>query len=387
MPQHFDAIVLGLGGFGSAAFEHIARRGKRVVGIEQFDIAHDRGSSHGETRIIRKAYFEHPDYVPLLLKSYDLWRELERDSGRKLLHQVGLLIAGPRDGEAVAGARLARSLHGVPLDDVTAAEVVRRFPGFRVPEGFDAVFEPDAGFLEVESCVRAQVERGVRAGGEVRTQERVVSWRSDGSTVRVVTDRDEYHANSSVIAGGAWAGQLLADRKLPLSVVRKPVMWCPVRSLAYDIVNGTPTFYFETPSGAFYGFPSLDGRSLKVAEHTGGSPVTDPANVDRRLHPDDVSPIAAFVRDCLPEVDPRPLRHSVCLYTLTPDHHFLVDRHPQFPNVAIAAGFSGHGFKFTQVLGQALADLAMDGATPLPIGFLGLSRLAIPTQSCSAASS
>jgi len=387
MAQDFDGIVLGLGGFGGAVFEHIARRGQSVVGIERFEIAHDYGSSHGETRIIRKAYFEHPDYVPLLLRSYELWRGLERDCGRALLHQVGLLIAGPPQGEAVAGARLARSLHGVPLDDLPPAVAATRFPGFRIPAGFDVVFEPDAGFLDVENCVRAQVERGVRAGGTVRTGERILSWESNGTTVRVVTDRDEYRARCAVIAAGPWTGELLVDLHLPLNVVRKPVLWCAVRSPAFDVANGAPTFYFEMAEGAFYGFPSLDGRTLKLAEHTGGQPVADPANVDRNLHPDDVAPVAGFIETCLPDLNPQPVRHSVCMYTLTPDHHFIVDRHPRFPNVAIAAGFSGHGFKFTQVLGEALADLAIEGATKLPIDFLGLGRLAIPIQSCSAASS
>jgi sarcosine oxidase len=373
-PEHFDAIVIGLGGFGGAAFDQLARRGLRVAGIEQFEIAHDRGSSHGETRIIRKAYFEHPDYVPLLLRAYDLWRELEHDSAARLVHQVGLMIAGPAGGEAVPGARLARQLHGVPLEDVSTSDAAGRFPGFRIPDGSEIVFEPDAGFLEVEKCVRAQVERGIRAGGVARTNETVRRWSSDGMTVSVETDRGQYRAERAVIAAGPWAGGVLRELNLPLRVKRKPVVWWPVRSNVYDQSRGAPTFYFEQGEHAFYGFPSTDGTTVKLAEHTGGETVDDPSTVDRTLREDDVQPLATFIRECMPELHDRPARHSVCLYTLTPDQHFIVDRHPGFPNVAIAAGFSGHGFKFTPVIGQALADLVIDGATRLPIGFLGLSR-------------
>jgi sarcosine oxidase len=374
MAEHFDAIVIGLGGFGGAAFDQLARRGLNVVGIEQFGVAHNRGSSHGETRIIRKAYFEHPDYVPLLLRAYDQWSDLERDFGRRVLHQVGLMIAGRPDGEAVAGARLARQLHGVPLEDVSRQDAGHRFPGFRIPEEFDVVFEPDAGFLEVENCVRAQVQRGVRAGGFARTNETVRRWSSDGATVRVETERGEYLAERAVIAAGAWAGAVLRDLRLPLEVKRKPVVWWPVRSNVYEVSRGAPTFYFEQGAQAFYGFPSTDGVTLKLAEHTGGDMVDNPATVDRALRDDDIRPLTAFIRERMPEVDDRPVRHSVCLYTLTPDRHFVVDQHPLYGNVAIAAGFSGHGFKFTPVIGEALADLVIDGETRLPIGFLGLNR-------------
>lgn len=374
MPLRYDAIVIGLGGFGGAAFDHLARRGLKVVGIEQFGIAHDRGSSHGETRIIRKAYFEHPDYVPLLLRAYDLWHELERDCGRQLLHQVGLMIAGRPEGEAVSGARLARKLHQVPLEDVSRQRVRDRFTGFRIPDELDVVFEPDAGFLEVENCVRAQTERGIRSGGVASTNELVHRWSSDGATVRVETDRAEYLAEHAIIAAGAWAGAVLRDLRLPLTVMRKPVVWWPVKTNVYDIACGGTTFYFERGDRAFYGFPSTDGSTLKLAEHTGGETAGDPSRVDRSLREVDVQPLAAFIREHMPDLEDHPIRHSVCLYTLTPDHHFIVDRHPRYPNVAIAAGFSGHGFKFTPVIGQALADLAIDGHTRLPIGFLGLSR-------------
>ena len=374
MPETFDCIVLGVGGFGSGALYHLARRGARVLGIEQYGVAHDRGSSHGETRIIRKAYFEHPDYVPLLLRAYDLWRELEAESGRDLMRLRGLMLAGLPEGEAIAGARLSARQHGLQIEDLTATDAAARWPGFRFPEEFAVVFEADAGYLAVEECVRTHVERAVARGAVVRTGETVTGWTDDGRTVRVTTDRGKYESLRLVVAAGAWAGRLLRDLSVPLSVVRKPVFWHSSPTADYDASRGTPAFYLDTPEGAFYGFPRLDGQTVKVAEHTGGDAVQDPGRLDRVTTDADHSRVRAFVERMMPQLDPRPVRSSVCMYTLTPDRHFLIDRHPRHPNVVFGAGFSGHGFKFTSVLGAALAELALDGRTELPVQFLSVSR-------------
>jgi sarcosine oxidase len=389
--ETYDCIVLGVGGFGSGTLYHLARRGARVLGIEQFAVGHDRGSSHGETRIIRKAYFEHPDYVPLLCRAYDLWRDLERKTGRTLLHQAGLFIAGKPDCESVSGTLLAARLHRLPIEKLTPVEAARRFPGHRFPDDFSIVFEPEAGYLEVENCVVAHVEAAARSQAQLRTKETVMHWESDGSQVTVRTDKATYRAASLVITAGPWAGQVLAQlggkqsgEKMSTSVavgwqqlfqvVRKPVFWFAAGH-KYDRSRSSPTFFYETSAGQFYGFPRIDGRSIKVAEHTEGDPVADPLAVDRDQHANDLARVAAFLRDFLPKIDPDPVRHSVCMYTRTPDCHFCIDRHPKFSNVVIGAGFSGHGFKFTTVLGEALADLALTGKTALPIEFLSVQRL------------
>lgn len=374
MSQSFDAIVVGTGGFGSGCLYHLARRGAKVLGLDRFPPAHDRGSSHGETRIIRQAYFEHPDYVPLLLRAYDLWRELERESGRELMRLCGLLICGPLDGEAVPGARLAATLHALDLEDVPAEVFARRFPGFRLADGHEAVFEPQAGFLFVEDCVRTHLDLARRHGAELRTEEVVLEWRPARTEVRVVTDRGEYAAGKLIVTAGAWSAELLGNAPA-LRVLRKAVLWFPVRRDCYDLDRRGCGFFFEQEHGAFYGFPSTDGRHIKAAEHTGGELVNDPLRVDRELRPADVEPVERFLANTMPDVSPIPARHSICLYTMSPDGHFLVDRHPEFPQVAFGAGFSGHGFKFTSVLGEALADLALDGQTELPIGFLSPRRL------------
>lgn len=377
MTATFDCIVLGCGGFGSGALFHLARRGVSVLGIEQFGIAHDRGSSHGETRIIRQAYFEHPDYVPLLRRAYELWHELEVESERTLFHPVGLLTVGPAGGEAVPGTVRSSELHGLPLERLTPDAARRRFRTYRVPDEMSVVFEPQAGFLEVERCVDAHVAAAVRLGAVVHSNEVVTSWSCDDDAVRVRTDRGEYSAARMIVTAGPWAGRMLADLNLPLNVVRKVVFWFPAPQPHHADDAGNCTFFFEVNGGQFYGFPSIDGRTVKLAEHTGGEPVSDASCVDRALHPNDLPRVADFVRQFLPELDPHPARHSVCLYTKTPDCHFIIDRHPRHRQIVIGAGFSGHGFKFTSSLGESLAELAIESRCTMPVDFLSLRRLGV----------
>jgi sarcosine oxidase len=382
MTARYDCIVLGLGGFGSAALYHAAVRGLSVLGIEQFSIGHDRGSSHGETRIIRKAYFEHPDYVPLLLRAYDLWRDLEGAEELSLMHLCGLMLAGPAEGETIAGARLAARLHNLNLHDVAPADRGTRFSGFRVPENLDVVFEPEAGYLRVEHCVQAHVDAALRVGATVAADEAANKIEPIGRSWRVSTSKGNYEASSLIVTQGPWAPAALRHlglAGLPLEIVRKPQFWFPVRTAKYAEDNGAPCFYFEMPGGLFYGFPSRDEKTIKAAEHSGGEPVehNDPARLNREVAPADWQNLAGFLRQCLPDVDPQPVRSSVCMYTLTPDRHFIVDRHPEHEHVSLGAGFSGHGFKFTPVIGEALVDLAIEGRTKYPIEFLSVGRDAI----------
>ncbi|HEX6984310.1 MAG TPA: N-methyl-L-tryptophan oxidase [Planctomycetaceae bacterium] len=371
-----DVLVIGVGGVGAAALRHLAKRGVRAIGIERFEIAHGRGSSHGETRVIRQAYFEHPDYVPLLRSAYRLWDELATEAGRPLFRRCGLILSGPPEGEVIAGSRSAAGRHDIPIESLDRDSAATRFRRFRFPEGHRIVFEPGAGYLLVEECVRAHAEAAVRLGAKVRTGETVLGWSADASGVRVRTDRGEYVAGSAVVTAGAWAAGLLTDLAAPLTVLRKVTTWHRVPE-GFGPDDGTPTYLFDLGGRCFYGFPSLDGRTIKVAEHTGGEPVADPLTVDRSLRPEDAAPLADFLRAALPAADPEPVRHSVCLYTMSPDGHFLVGRRPDAP-VAFAAGLSGHGFKFAPVLGEALADLALDGRTRHPVGFLSPERFGPP---------
>jgi monomeric sarcosine oxidase len=374
MIHQYDAIVLGAGGVGSAALFELARRGLRVVGVDRFSPPHDRGSTHGQTRVIRQAYFEHPDYVPLLLDACKDWRELEARTGRTLYYPVGLVEVGSTDGAVVPGVLRAAALHQLPVERLSADDVVERWPGLRVPGDFEAVFEPGAGYLLVEDCVRAYLEAATAAGAELVTGAEVLEWNATQRAVHVRTSLGELQAERLIIAAGAWAGKLLAELKLELHVRRKSLFWYePIRG-DHVAASRMPVFLYELPGGVYYGFPMIDPRGVKVAEHSGGHEVDDPLSVDRTIDMDEQQRVSDFIGIYLPEVSQRLTDHSVCLYTMSPDEHFIIDRHPLYDNVVFAAGLSGHGFKFVPVLGRALADLAIDGRTGLPIEFLSLAR-------------
>ena len=371
----YQAIVVGVGGVGSAALFHLARRGARVLGLDRFQPPHGRGSSHGETRIIRLAYFEHPDYVPLLRRAYELWRALAQDSGKELYRQTGLLQAGPADGHILPAVLDCALRHDLQVEPLSAAETRRRYPQFGMPESMSAVYEESAGSLAVEDCVLAHLRAAATAGAELRTDEQVLGWSVVDGLVEVRTAGHTYRAERLVIAAGAWTPRLLDSIGVPVAVRRKSLFWFPAgHDARYAATDGCPAFLFETPYGIFYGLPDLGGGQVKVAEHSGGLTVRDPLTVDRDVDPRDVTQIERFLAAHLPALAPPHTQHAVCLYTMTADEHFVVDTHPHHPEVVFAAGLSGHGFKFTCVLGEALAQLSLDGSTPLPIEFLSHTR-------------
>jgi sarcosine oxidase len=370
----YDAIVLGAGGVGSAAMWQLASRGLRVLGIDRFHPPHDRGSSHGQTRIIRQAYFEHADYVPLLLESYRLWEKLERLAGRQLKRETGLIQVGPADGVVVPGVLSAAEQHDLDVERLSAREVEQRWPAFRVPADSIGVFERRAGLLHVEACVEACLDAAKSAGAELLAGVEVFIW-SSGPDVIVRTSAGEFRTARLVITAGAWAGQFLAPLGVDLQVRRKVQMWFESGDASTQADAGFPCFLVELRNGTFYGFPAIDPRGLKAADHSGGELVHDPLNVDRTLRDEDRTPVEAFLHAHLPAIKTPCREHSVCLYTMSPDEHFIVDRHPDDPRIVFAAGLSGHGFKFTPLLGKALADLAIDRVTTYPIGFLSLARL------------
>lgn len=368
-----DFIVIGAGGVGSAAMFHLARRGAKVLGLDRFPPGHHQGSSHGRTRIIRQAYYEHPDYVPLLFRAYELWAELGDRIGRPLLHEIGLLQAGPAGSPVLAGVRRSADAHRLHVDQLSAGELMRRFPGFEVPGVWMGLFEPKAGYLDVEACVVAHIEEARRFGAELRTGITVRQWHHAADGFDVHTDAGDFHARGLIVAAGPWSRELLKQLAIPLVVRRKVQYWYPAGQ-EYRAERNCPAFLFDTSQGIFYGLPQIGSDELKVAEHSGGLLVDDPLTVDRSPDPAGNGRVEAFLETYLPGVRRELLHHSVCMYTLTPDEHFVVDRHPADPRIAFAAGLSGHGFKFTCVLGEALADWALNGVTDLPIGFLSANR-------------
>jgi sarcosine oxidase len=371
MARTWDVIVLGVGAMGSAACWRLATRGVRVLGLEQFALGHDRGSAHGQSRLIRQAYFEHPDYVPLLRGAYALWDELSTIARKPLLQRTGLALYGPAQGPIVAGTLKAAEIHGIPVQVHDGLAAREAFPMFRPPEDFRLVFEPGAGWLAVDECVVAMAEAAQSHGATIQTGERVLGWRPEGEGVVVTTDRDTYRADRLVVTTGAWSGPLLADLGVRLSIHRNVVLWLR----ANPGHEHAPCFGFDLPSGFFYGFPQLDARGVKLAHHHPGPP-TLPDAVDRSLQPEDAAPVLDCARAVLPLLHPEVTDHASCLYEMSPDEHFLLDRHPHLPQVSLGAGFSGHGFKFAPVVGEVLADLALHGTTAWPAQFLGLQRFA-----------
>lgn len=369
-----DVIVLGLGGMGSAAASALARCGAKVLGFEQFPFAHNRGSSHGHTRIIRTAYYEHPAYVPLVKRAFTLWHELEQRTGRHLLTPCPCLNIGAVDSEVVTGVRAAAAEHNLPVETLSDAEVGRRFPAFRLPPDAVGVLEHASGFLYVEDCVRAHQDDAIAHGAELHAETAVISWKSAGNSVEVTTATGTHTAAKLVVTAGAWATRLLADIGVSLKVMRQVLQWFDPGPALPDFARDRfPIFLLDSPGGAFYGLPAIDRRGVKVARHYGAPELPSPDGVNWQPTPADTAPVAAFLAKHLPTAG-RPSAAEVCMYTLTPDRHFVIDRHPAFANVAVACGFSGHGFKFAPTVGEVLADLTLDGRTKHPIGLFGANR-------------
>jgi sarcosine oxidase len=374
---NFDVIVIGVGGMGSAAAFELARRGRRVLGLEQFAFGHDQGSSHGQTRIIRTAYYEHPAYVPLVRRAFERWYDLEQRQGRHLLTECPLLSIGLPDGEMIRGVRASAAEHDLPVESLTAAEVRRRFPQFRVGDEYVALLERSAGFLRVEECVLAHVHEAQKLGAVLRPGEPVLSWQAGAGGVSVQTRAGRYHAARLVITAGPWAPRLLEGWGARLRVMRQVALWFGTADPFGFRRTAFPLFVHDTPAGFYYGFPVIDAaEGVKVARHYGAPELRGPEEIDRTARPADEEGVRGYLREHLPAADGPVRRASVCIYTLTPDRHFLIDLHPEHPNVVLATGFSGHGFKFAPAVGEVLADLADNGRTGLPTEMFRLARLA-----------
>ena len=374
MADCYDVIVLGLGGVGSAALYHLAANGAKVLGIDQFQSPHAHGSSHGQTRVIRQAYFEHPDYVPMLREAYRLWRELESQVDERLFHQTGLIEIGPPDGMVIPGVLRAAKEHDLAIEQLTFREAQQQFPGIAGSESWAVVVEMEAGYLAVERCVAAHLDQANRLGAAT-AQEQVVSWTAKELHVEVRTQSNQYQADRLIVAAGPWAAELLGQHGIPLHVLRKHIHWFATPNEHYQQKSGFPSYFFETPTGFYYGTPVTGHQGLKVARHSGGERVATLAGDRHQRCEADLELCQTFLHKQLPFASGPPTHWAGCYYTMSPDEHFIVDRLPDQPNVVTVAGLSGHGFKFTSVLGKLAAELALAGETKIEIDFLGLKRL------------
>ena len=376
MSKTYDCIVIGLGGIGSAALYFAAKRGWKTLGLDRFPAGHARGSSHGDTRIIRQAYFEYPAYVPLAKEAYGHWELLQEESGKSLLQQTGLLQVGHPDGVVIQGVERAAVEHDLPLQRFDTAELRAEYPQFNVRDGDVGLLEQVAGYLRVERCIETFLELAQANAAEARFDVQVQEWKefeSNGfSDYEVVTDQGTFLAKRLIVCGGAWSGGLLPQINFPLNVIAKHQHWFQFQDERTTLQSDCPVFFFETDEGYFYGFPDIDGEGNKIAEHSGGFPVTDPMNVDRELKADDLQRVQEFCHQYFNSPRPVRVRHSVCMYTMSPDEHFIVDRLGR-DGFACVAGLSGHGFKFSPALGKALVEIAAGQLRP-DIDFLSLNR-------------
>jgi sarcosine oxidase len=369
----YDVIVIGVGGMGSAAVYHVAARGATVLGLEQFDVPHARGSSHGLTRIIRLGYWEHHSYVPLLRRAYALWRELERDAGEQLLIVGGSIDAGLADSRPITGALAACAQFGLTCDLLDATQLSNRFPAYRMPRDVVAVFQPDGGFLLAERAVVAHVSAARARGASVQTRERVTQWRTVRGSIQVRTNMSTYHARRLIVTAGPWAGTMLPQFGRVLSPERQVVIWTRPQRAELFTVDRFPVFYIHVEEGAFYGFPAYGAQGFKIGKYHHRHEAADPDVPAHEPDDEDERILRAALSRYFPDADGPRLAAETCLFTNTPDEHFLIGRENA---VSYAAGFSGHGFKFCSVVGEILADLALDGATKHDISLFDPARFA-----------
>jgi sarcosine oxidase len=382
--SEFDVIVVGIGGMGSAAAWQLARRGQRVLGLERFDIPNAMGSSHGVTRIIRLPYYEDARYVPLLMRAYELWREIEAQAREELLVITGSIDAGPEDSELFQGALASAQLHHLRHEILTGAQVSDRFPAYRLPGSHRAVFQPQGGFVVSERAIVAHVRAAQSAGAEIHARERVIGWEPTGKNegVTVVTDNGRYQAARLVLTAGAWMNELappLAQVAIP---ERQVLAWLqPTRPELFE-PERFPVFNVSVEEGRYYGLPVYSVPGFKFGRyHHRGEVVATADDLQREADPEDERLLRQFAARYFPDGNGPTMALRVCMFTNTPDEHFIIDQHPQHRQVVLASPCSGHGYKFCSVVGEILADLATgDGSTRHDIDFLRMTRPELQTR-------
>lgn len=378
MAHAYDAIVIGLGAMGSATAYHLARSGYRTLGLDAFGRGHTNGSSHGRTRGIREAYAESPDYVPFVQRAYTLWRELEAESDRHLLTITGGISIGRSNAPGTRGYAVQQesaARYGLAIETLTGDEVMARYPGFHLPEGYFGIYDPHTGFLLPVDCVTAHLDLALRHGATLHHDEAVRQWTADGGGVKVETAHDTYTASRLVITAGPWAGQILRDLGLPLTPWHVyNVYFEPTQPALFD-ADRFPVWGLDVPEGGYYGVPYRPEDGFKIGRHDWGEPCT-PETAANVVTDAEIAAYRAIIETYLPAAVGPVRATATCIYTMTPDGHFIIDRHPAYSQVAYGCGFSGHGFKFSAAVGEALSEIVTKGQSTIPIDFLSAARFA-----------
>ncbi len=380
--MHYDVIVIGVGSMGSAACYHLAKQGVSVLGIEQFDITHDKGSHAGQSRLFRKAYFEHPDYVPLLQRAYRGWSDIEKESGVQLLYRTGITYFGSRDGDLLKAIGKSASIYGIPLKWYDNREAAMKWPQFSLQSDHVGLFEPDAGFITPELAIKTLTKLAEKEGAEIIPNTEVSEWQVSDDLVVVKTSGKTFKSKKLVIAAGPYTKKLLAEFKPALNVTQQLLAWVNPERWDDFTLGNFPCWVMESDEGEgiYYGFPILPNDrfsppyGLKIAYHRPCQEI-DPTDVLEFDASEEEEVLRAMTEKYLPGAMREVVTFKSCLYTYSEDDHFIIDKFPGYEDqVTIACGFSGHGFKFAPVVGEALAQLSLNDATSLPVDFLNISR-------------
>ena len=370
----YDAIVIGVGGMGSSTLYHLARRGLKVLGLEQFEIPHELGSSHGYSRMIRYTLQEHPSYVPLVKRAYELWHELEQNINETLVVTTGSVRAGPPDSDFYRGAIESCDLHQIPYEILNNTEVNRRFPGYQLPDDISSVYQPDGGFVLPEMCIVGHAQAAEEAGATIHTGETVLGWEIQNDSVSIRTNREVYSAARLVVTAGAWAAKLVPNVATYAIPERQVLGWFQPERPELFTPERFPVFGIWTEEGRYYGFPNYSVPGFKIGKSHHLFQKVDPDTMDREVRPEDEEVLRRFTSRYFPLAAGELLDRKTCIYTNTPDEQFMIGVLPDQPQVSVAAGFSGHGFKFASVIGEIMADLAQNGVTNYDIELFRLDR-------------
>jgi sarcosine oxidase len=378
----YDVIVIGMGSMGSAACYYLPKKGLNVLGIEQYDIVHDRGSHSGQTRIIRKAYFEHPNYVPLLERAYRNWAEIERISGKDIYYPAGLLYLGREEGELFSGLRLSASQYGIPLEDAKNEEIKSRYPAIQIPQEHVAIIEKDAGFLHVDAAISSYVQAAKQCGVDILTHCTVDQWKKIHGGYELAANGSVYRARKIIFCCGAWTNQILKEYTLPLKVSLQTLHWVEMKNIERFQMENFPCWVAEADNtpGVFYGFPAMDNKTgffsgFKIAHHHPGLASCPETEINHAFVAACEENVRGFLAQYFPGQYVSMLHTKTCYYTNTPNHHFIIDYLPGFDeDLIIAAGFSGHGFKFVSAVGEILASMATGEDCSGEIGWLAIPK-------------
>jgi sarcosine oxidase len=381
MHDKFDVIVVGTGTMGVSACLYLAQRGLEVLGIDQFDIPNDQASHSGYTRIIRKAYYEHPDYVPLLIRSYQLWKELEHQTGTKLYHETGILYLGEESSTVLQGCLESSRLYQIPVETWTRAKTVDKFPQFHYPENWISLWEPEAGYLNVNESIHSFYHTALQLGAHFHTNEKVLEWKQNEQGIEVRTNKGTYHADKLIFTSGAWTPDHLPSFDLPLKVTRQMLAWLNMNDVEYYSSPQFPCWFIHDPEkGMYYGFPDAvlknqgEPPGIKIGLHVRGE-ITAPSAIERTIGKQDEEIVTYFCDHYFPQAKEVQKNYKTCMYTNTPDEDFILDYLPNTnQRVVLACGFSGHGFKFAPVIGELLSQMVNNESSELNIDFLRLNR-------------